>query len=475
MKLRKFQREFERAIENPAYDTVALSGPRGLSKSFLAARVLSRCMTPGDRLHQRGKTYVLGAGSLDQATNAFGFIREELEPRGGYRFLESSTRMGVTHVESKTKLRVMSSNAKTSFGLVNVPLLVLDEPGALEIVGGQLLADSIFTAQGKVGSKLKAVLIGTLAPMATDSGHWWYDLIKTGTRGKTWVRVFQGDRETWDTWPTIQKANPLVSLDAGFRAKLLEERDAAREDTRLKARFLSYRLNIPTRDESEMLLTVDDWERMAQRPVTDAEGLPIVGIDLGGGRAWSSAVAIWQTGRIEALAVAPGIPDLETQERRDRVGVGTYQRLAESGRLEVAEGLRVQPPSALWDLICRRWGQPQHVILDRFKLSELQDAVSPGVSFEARITRWSDSTFDIRALRRLVKDGPFNVSPESAPLLAFSLSKANVSNDSSGNSRLEKKGTSNTGRDDVAAALTLVGGAYARETGKMSGGYLGLV
>ena len=40
------------------------------------------------------------------------------------------------------------------------------------------------------------------------------------------------------------------------------------------------------------------------------KGRPIVGVDLGGGRAWSSAVAYYPNGRVEALAVAPGVPDV---------------------------------------------------------------------------------------------------------------------------------------------------------------------
>ena len=141
---------------------------------------------------------------------------------------------------SNTKLRAISSNVKTSFGLVNVPLVVIDEPGALEIVGGQMLADSLFTAQGKPGSDLKVILIGTLAPMATASGHWWYDLVTEGTAGETNVQLFQGDVATWYEWATIRKANPLTAISPSFRAKLLSERDEARGDSRLKARFLSY-------------------------------------------------------------------------------------------------------------------------------------------------------------------------------------------------------------------------------------------
>ena len=157
-------------MENPAYDTVAMSGPRSLGKTFIAARILARCLTPGDVLHEPGKEYILGAASLEQARLTYGFIREALEGSGEYRWIDSATRLGVTHVPTNTKLRAISSNAKdVSFGLVGVPVCVIDEPGSLDIVGGQMLADSLFTAQGKVGSRLKpdSPDRGTLAPMAT--------------------------------------------------------------------------------------------------------------------------------------------------------------------------------------------------------------------------------------------------------------------------------------------------------------------
>ena len=253
-KLLRFQREFLKAVENPKYDTVAISGPRTLGKTFIAAQVLIRCLTPGDSLHQPGKEYVLGAATLPQARQTYSFIKAALEPTGEYRWIDTATRLGATHKASNTKLRAISSNAKASFGLVNVPIVVIDEPGALEIVGGQMLSDSLFTAQGKVGSRLKLILAGTLAPMATGAGHWWWDLLKDGTRGRTHVQLYQGDGETWDKWATIRKANPLIGLDAHTRKVILEERDAARGDSRLKARFLSYRLNRPVGDESTMHL-----------------------------------------------------------------------------------------------------------------------------------------------------------------------------------------------------------------------------
>ena len=461
-----FQKRFVRAVENVRYDTVALSGPRGLGKTFLAGHILARAMTPGDVLNEPGREYILGAASLEQARLTYAFIRQTLETNypGDYRFIDGVTRLGITHKASNTKLRAISSNAKTSFGLVGVPIVVIDEPGSLETIGGQMLADSLFTAQGKVGSRLKLILIGTLSPMATAPGHWWYDLIDAGTTGKTWVDSFRGDPAKWDHWPEVRRVNPLVKISREFAAKLRSEMVAAQADSRLRARFQSYRLNAPAGDDSQMLLTVDDFQQVLQRPVAPRDGKPLVGIDLGGGRAFSAAVAIWRTGRIEALALAPGIPSIEAQETRDRVPAGTYQRLVDAGTLRVAEGLRVQPPRMLIEHLTAAWGQPASIVADRFRVKELLDA-SKGISVDGRVTRWSEASSDIRDLRRLVRDGPLNLDESSRELVASGLMVSNVKSDDSGNSRLVKS-KNNTSRDDVPAAWLLVAGAYSRAMSK---------
>ena len=134
---------------------------------------------------------------------------------------------------------------------------------------------------------------------------------------------------------------------------------------------MSYRLNVPSADESTTLLTVDDWERVLARPPPAHEGRPIVGLDLGGGRAWSAAVAMWQNGRVEAVAIAPGLPDIELQEKRDRVPRGAYGRLVAAGILRIATGLRVPPVKQLVDAV-RPWA-PRLIICDRFDLNRLKD------------------------------------------------------------------------------------------------------
>ena len=251
--LRPFQRRFIRGALAPAIDTAALSVPRGNGKTWLAAHLLTRALSPGDPLHSGGAEYLLCAASIEQARLCFRFVRADLEPLGGYRFLDSNTRIGIVHKASNTRLRVLSSNGRTAMGIVGCPLLVADEPGSWETSGGRLMHDAIQTAQGKPGSPMRAIYIGTLAPAA---GGWWHELVTRGSRGSTYVQALTGDADKWDRWPEIRRCNPLALVSAAFRRKLLDERDDARADSRLRARFLSYRLNLPSRDSSEMLLSV---------------------------------------------------------------------------------------------------------------------------------------------------------------------------------------------------------------------------
>ena len=285
--------------------------------------------------------------------------------------------------------------------------------------------------------------------------------------------VAMGTSNKWDQWPEIKRCNPLTKISPEFAAKLKEERDDARHDSRLRARFCSYRLNRPQGDESTMLLLVSDWQRVTMRPVPPRAGLPVVGADCGAGRAFHSACAIWPNGRVEAVAICAGIPDVATLEKRDVVERNTYQKLIDEGRLIRAEGLRVPPPSMLADAIRGLWGKVAGVVADRFRANELADSLG-SIPLSARVSQWSESSADIRALRKLAKDGPLACSPESRGLIEASLAVSLVENDKSGNSKLVKTGSNNKSRDDVCQGLVLASGVFERTRAKRTGGrYLG--
>ncbi len=76
-----------------------------------------------------------------------------------YRHLDSATGCGITKVGGG-QLRIQGSNAKTAMGLVGVPLVIADEPGAWELNSSGVMADAILTAISKPGSPLRAVFVG---------------------------------------------------------------------------------------------------------------------------------------------------------------------------------------------------------------------------------------------------------------------------------------------------------------------------
>ena len=155
-----------------------------------------------------------GLATLEQGRIVFRFLRELLADNRDYRWSDSLTHVQVVHKPTRTALIVRGANAKATFGLVNTPWVICDDPGAWKVLDGAVMYDAIQTAQGKPGSPLTALYIGTLAPSL---GGWWHELIERGTGASTCVKLLQGDRETWDSWPTIRKANPLTAVAPEFR------------------------------------------------------------------------------------------------------------------------------------------------------------------------------------------------------------------------------------------------------------------
>ena len=457
---RPFQREFLRNATRADIAIAALCLPRGNGKSTLAADLVRRIMSPDDDLFRPGTESVLVAGSMTQARIVFKLAKAMLGA-DGYRYNDSPTKINIKHLASDTDMRIIASNGHMAMGLVNCPWAICDEPGSWNVNSGGLVWAALTTARMKPQSPLKILIVGTLSPRATHPGHWYFDLIDDGTKGDTYVMSLRGDPTKWDNWHEIRRVNPLVTAFPDTRKKLLLMRDEARADARKRSEFMSYNMNCPTGDETTDVVPIADWERALARPVAERDGRPFVGVDIGRNRSWSAATAIYPNGRIEAVAVAPGIPSIREQEKRDRVPAGVYQKLVDSGQLTVADDLRVVPPSQLMDRVRDEWGKPARTVMDRFRHDEVLDCTQ-GLKMEVRIPQWSYAAHDIRALRRGCSDGPYSVAPESRLLLTASLRVAMVENDNSGSFRMIKKTNGNTSRDDVAYALHLAAGARAR-------------
>ena len=459
-----FQKRFMERSLRPDIAISALSAPRGSGKSLLASRLLNEAL-PGGKRFVAGAESILLSGSMNQSRAVFRFLRgmypcpkhqEKKCPHCGLRWMDSLQRVGVTHWPSETKITVRGKSGRLALGLVDCPIIVGDEPSAWDTVGGQGMIDALITAAGKTQQLL--CLIGTLAPGV--DGGWWRELIAAGSQPGIHVQTLEGNPKKWNQWREVMRVNPVAKVNPLLREALRRELDEAKRDSRAKARFLSYRLNIPSADEVSVLLAVDEFERVVDRPVPIRIGRPTVGVDLGAGRAWSAATAVWPNGRTESLAVAPGTPSLDQQEERDRVPRGTYSRLAASGVLTTDGVRRVPRVITLVDKLMA-W-RPTSITCDRFRLSELEDAVAARTPVLPRGQRWSEASEDIRSLRRAALDGPLSIAESSRGLLAASLAASKVESDQQGSLRLIKSTRSNSGRDDAAVSWVLAAGARDR-------------
>ena len=271
--------------------------------------------------------------------------------------------------------------------------------------------------------------------------------------------------ESWDSWQTVLKVNPLLRVSEPLRRTVLRERDEARKSYTLRRSYEAFRLNRMVDVSHEVLVEVDAWKRVEGREVPPRDGRPIVGVDLGSERSWSGAWALWPNGRSEVYALCPGVPDLDERERQDAMPRGLYRRLHNAGVLLVDEGLRVSRPSVLIDHLLSVGITPAVIYCDRFCLGALQDAVAGRCEVIPRTTRWSEATEDIAAFRRLVADGPLSIVPEGRALAVLALSQASVVSDDQGSCRLQKRRHVRS-RDDIAVCGTLACGALVRHLGR---------
>ena len=117
----KFQHDFMDAAAAPGIEVAAASWPRANGKSWTGAALLARSLAPGDRLFVPRAENLLVSGSIEQSRTVYRFIRLMLGEEG-YRYIDSATRLGITHVSTLTRLRVLSSDSKRALGIVGARL-----------------------------------------------------------------------------------------------------------------------------------------------------------------------------------------------------------------------------------------------------------------------------------------------------------------------------------------------------------------
>ena len=364
------------------------------------------------------------------------------------------------HLESRTRVRVISSDSRRALGLgANVRLVIADEPGAWSPTAGRRLWDAITTALGK--RRMTVVAVGTLAPaQLTGPASWWPSFVAAGSGDGRHVALLQADPEKWGDFDEVLRVNPVAAINPHLRRTLEREHKAALKSERSARTFRQFRLNIPGDPvDTQPLITTGEWERVCARPVPDCEGKPIIAVDLGGNRSWCAGAAIWPSGRIEAWAIAPGVPPLADQEREDQVHEGSYAELVRSGGLSVDAGRAVP---GVEGLLSRIWSwEPLCIVCDNYRAPELFDVAKGRVRVIERARSGGEATSNVQALRSLLLDGAAGATQTSRALLGAAFAQTNLKIDPAGLTKVTKIDERRS-RDDAAAALLLAAGEQAR-------------
>ena len=432
----------------------ALSVARGNGKSTLTAAVADAVLR--GPLGQPRAEAVVCASSFDQArvifdhVLSFGPYRED---RSRWRVQDSANRAAIECRETGARLRCIGSDPRRAHGLA--PALVLaDEPAQWPRTTGEAMLAALRTGLGKVpGSRL--IALGT---RADDDSHWFGRMLAgVGTDYAQCHAAREKDpkfhRRTW------KRANPSLDFMPHLEARIRKEAAEAKQDPALMAAFCALRLNQGVADtEQQHLLDPGTWARV-ELDVLEPEGRYVLGLDLGGSAAMSSAAGYWpQCGRLEAVAVFSEQPALLERGMADGVG-RLYVDMHARGELFTA-GQYVADVRALLAECLRRWGPPAALTADRYREAELRQTLEamsfPVVPLVLRGQGFVDGGQDVRAFRRAVGGG--RVRPIISLLLRSAMSAARTTTDPAGNAKLAKQtqgGRRAYARDDAAAASIL--------------------
>ena len=315
------------------------------------------------------------------------------------------------------------------------------------------------TSLGK--RRTQIIAVGTLSPAALKGpGAFWPDLINQGSGAGRHVALLQADPARWESFDEVLRVNPVAAVNLYLKQTLEREHNAALESDRAARTFKNYRLNLPGDPvDQQPLITNSEWDLVVSRPVPECEGRPVIGIDLGGSRSWSAAAALWPNGRIEAWAIAPGIPSLSDQEREDQVAEGSYVALVRSGGLSVDEGQHVPDVSRL---MSRIWNwEPSAIVSDPYRSAELHQAVAGRCRIIERARSGGEATSNIQSLRSILLDAQSGATETSRALLAAAWAQTSLIISNEGLAKVAKIDQRRS-RDDAAMALLLAAGEMAR-------------
>ena len=453
-----WQAAFLRDVEASAGGELGLTVAAGAGKTTLLATV-SAAGVAGPLAAPRADV-LLVAGSFTQALIGFdhaaAFLQPEFEAEPErWRVLRSEQRALIEDRATGGRLMAREANARTLHGAAPA-LIVADEPAQWMPTQRDAIYSAIRSRLGKIPDA-RLVAIGT---RPDDPAHWFARLLDRG--GTVYAADPEADPLDPATWAA---ANPSLLHFPALRAVYEREAAEAAADPSLMPAFRALRLNQGTADhEIAVLIEAEAWQRIEVDILPEARGPVIWGVDLSGGAAMAACAAYWPTtGRLEAMAAFPALPDLAERGRTDGAD---YGRMHRDGDLLIL-GRRTVPVADLIDGSLDRWGTPARIVADHHQERELRDALDDAGCPPAALTvtgmGWRDGPGRIRQFRRAVKAGRVAARPRL--LIRQAMMNARTQSDSMASEKIVKGGApgrARNARDDTAVAVLLAVSEGAR-------------
>ena len=469
-----WERRFVRGAFAPEVRSAALAIARGNGKTTLVAGVASAYLN-GPMVERRGEVVIV-ASAFAQARIAFEHVLAFLDPREDerrWRIQDSANTATVEDRRTGARVRCIGSDPRRAHGLAPV-LILADEPAQWPHTSRDAMLSALATARGKIpGSRF--VALGT---RPADAEHWFAKMLAGGADFAQCHAARPDDppfhKRTWT------RANPSLDHMPDLAEVIRGEGADARRDPALLPGFRALRLNLGVSDiETAMLLDAATWQRIETPDRPDAAGAYVLGMDLGDGAAMSAAAGYWPSGRLEAVAAFPALPDLRERGLRDGVGA-LYLDMVRRDELIVTPGRAVDVGALLHEAL-DRWGRPAAIVADRYRETDLRQALDragvPQADFVTRGMGFRDGAEDVRLFRRAALTG--RLAPGRSLLLRAALAEARTVADPAGNEKLAKgvEGRRRRrARDDAAAAaiLAVAEGVRRGERPRRSWRYCGM-
>lgn len=462
-----YQRTFLEEALAPDVEEAALSVGRGNGKSGLVAAIGCAALN-GPLARPRGEVICV-ASSFTQARILFedclAFLRAKIDRYPNqWRVQDSSNIASIEYRPLGARLRALGADPRRLHGARPV-LVLLDEPAQQIPSQARAIYGALRTALGKQ-SGARLIAFGT---KSSDPDHYFSGLLNGGADV---AHVYSaGDYDAALDVESVRAANPAYDHWPTLARTIDREMDRAALDSTLQTGFRAYRLNVGDAGVGRDLLLDSTTYEAIEVPAAelpDRRGDHILALDLSSGFAMTAACACWpESGRVEILAAFPRVPTLAERGERDSCGEA-YERMARDGDL-ICLGDRIVDVEAFLRACLERWEMPAQVVGDRWRFSELAQAMEavgiPPALYEPRGQGFRDGQQDVSDFRAAAVSRAVRVPKSFA--LRHAMASASVVSDPSGNWKISKKhraspNVRHVGRDDLAVALCMGVAAAAR-------------